>query len=209
MVNLGANDVCMLVMQPVHAQACTPRTQHGMAARTKLHILYTGLDDFPRASHPSEEERHVDLLTWLALASRCLATIAQAAQDPQVRHSCSGQHPVHTVVCSAPSSSSRGTKYHSLSAKLCAAPHYQYQRRAIAGLASTAKCQLFAGLQHGWLTEGRHDHTLHRNAVGPCLALPAQDRFRLTRSRAPQPWSCEGAPSSKRHAVPTISPFPW
>ena len=43
----------------------------------------TGLDDFPRASHPSDEERHVDLLAWLALAARCLATIAQAAQDPQ------------------------------------------------------------------------------------------------------------------------------
>ena len=44
--------------------------------------LTSGLDDFPRASHPSDQERHIDLRCWMTLASGVMAEIAQAIGEP-------------------------------------------------------------------------------------------------------------------------------
>ncbi|CAL8078332.1 unnamed protein product [Orchesella dallaii] len=38
--------------------------------------LASGLDDFPRASHPTTDERHLDLRCWMAMSSKLMAELA-------------------------------------------------------------------------------------------------------------------------------------
>lgn len=48
--------------------------------------LTSGLDDYPRASHPSVEERHLDLRCWMTLASGLMADIATMIEKDPVRY---------------------------------------------------------------------------------------------------------------------------
>ncbi|XP_036356212.1 mannosyl-oligosaccharide glucosidase-like [Octopus sinensis] len=43
--------------------------------------LMSGLDDYPRASNPTELERHVDLYCWMAYSSRTMLNIARLLGD--------------------------------------------------------------------------------------------------------------------------------
>ena len=46
-------------------------------------VLPSGLDDFPRATHPSPEEYHLDLRCWMALSSRVLRQMAETFGDSE------------------------------------------------------------------------------------------------------------------------------
>lgn len=48
---------------------------------SSLSFAHLGLDDYPRATVPSEIERHVDFLSWLAFFSRFLSELAATRND--------------------------------------------------------------------------------------------------------------------------------
>ncbi|XP_007445489.1 mannosyl-oligosaccharide glucosidase, partial [Python bivittatus] len=44
--------------------------------------LTSGLDDYPRATHPSLDERHLDLRCWMGIASAVMAEVATRVGEP-------------------------------------------------------------------------------------------------------------------------------
>lgn len=47
--------------------------------------LTSGFDDYPRASHPTDEERHIDLRCWIAYSAATIVTISNLLNKPSYR----------------------------------------------------------------------------------------------------------------------------
>lgn len=48
--------------------------------------LTSGLDDYPRASHPTDFERHVDLRCWIALAARVMSDLSDILGKDSIKY---------------------------------------------------------------------------------------------------------------------------
>ncbi|CAG0894292.1 unnamed protein product, partial [Darwinula stevensoni] len=58
-----------------------PYSEHELNPKT----LTSGFDDYPRASHPDEHERHLDLHCWMAFSSKVLSDLADLIGEDSSR----------------------------------------------------------------------------------------------------------------------------
>ena len=53
--------------------------------------MASGFNDFPRASHPTSQEYHIDLRCWMTLASGVMAKIAQLLRGMNTKYHITGK----------------------------------------------------------------------------------------------------------------------
>ena len=54
--------------------------------RTVNHTLTSGLDDYPRANPPSDNELHVDLLCWMTMMAKVLKDVSSVANKDATKY---------------------------------------------------------------------------------------------------------------------------
>jgi mannosyl-oligosaccharide glucosidase len=64
-------------------EAYSTKAAYRWRGRTVQHILTSGLDDYPRAQPPHPGELHVDLISWMGMATRAIRRIAEAIGEEE------------------------------------------------------------------------------------------------------------------------------